>query len=132
MRPNCPVCNSIQTKLKTKNNFYILLNFYKCKNCGNEFIPKPKKNKGGCLWSITKLILSFIFLGVILAWLFNDDSSQNNNKTHSNNSELMLTSDKVDIKEVETKVNKVKTDSIKDSLDRSETLSIKTEIRESE
>lgn len=69
MRPRCPVCNSIQTKLTSSNSVLLPFTNYKCKNCGHSFVLRDQK-KGGCLWSITKYTLSAICLGLFLLWLF--------------------------------------------------------------
>lgn len=70
MRPRCPVCNSIQTKLSSHNSILLPFSNFKCKNCGHDFVLKDQKKKGGCLWSIIKYSLSAIFLGLVLLWLF--------------------------------------------------------------
>ena len=127
MRPNCPVCNSIQTKLTSQNSIFLPFSNYKCKNCGHDFVLKHQKKKGGCLWSIIKFTLSALFLGLILIWLFKDDLPQQSNATseHTRVSENTYHEDEInDIAEQKQ--------SIKDSLDPSDTLSIKTEIRKSE
>jgi transposase-like protein len=69
MRPRCPVCNSIQTRLSSSNSILLPFTNYKCKNCGHNFILR-EQNKAGCLWSILKYTLSAICLGSFLLWLF--------------------------------------------------------------
>ena len=85
MRPNCPVCNSIQTKLTSNNSVLLPFSNYKCKNCGNDFVLRDQKKKGGCLWSIIKYTLSAIFLGLILLWLFQDDVPKRTKESAVNN-----------------------------------------------
>ncbi|WP_180085009.1 hypothetical protein [Acinetobacter sp. YH12145] len=129
MRPNCPVCNSIQTKLTSQNSIFIPFSNYKCKNCGHDFVLKHQKKKGGCLWSIVKFTLSALFLGFILIWLFKDElPQQSNTKTHDT-SEQMLLSENTHYEDETNGINDMEPkQSIKDSLDPSDTLSIKTEI----
>ncbi|MBJ9909503.1 hypothetical protein [Acinetobacter bereziniae] len=129
MRPNCPVCNSIQTKLTSNNSVLLPFSNYKCKNCGNDFVLRDQKKKGGCLWSIIKYTLSAIFLGLILLWLFQDDVPKRTKESAVNNvktpTELTIKSNSED-----HKIDKIQ--SIRDSKDMNDTLSIKTEIRESQ
>lgn len=129
MRPNCPVCNSIQTKLTSNNSVLLPFSNYKCKNCGNDFILRDQKKKGGCLWSIIKYTLSAIFLGLILLWLFQDDVPKRTKESAVSNvktpTELTIKSNSED-----HKIDKIQ--SIRDSKDMNNTLSIKTEIRESQ
>jgi len=129
MRPNCPVCNSIQTKLTSNNSVLLPFSNYKCKNCGNDFVLRDQKKKGGCLWSIIKYTLSAIFLGLILLWLFQDDVPKRTKESAVNNvknpTELTIKSNSED-----NKIDKIQ--SIRDNKDMNDTLSIKTEIRESQ
>ncbi|WP_407513499.1 hypothetical protein [Acinetobacter baumannii] len=129
MRPNCPVCNSIQTKLTSNNSVLLPFSNYKCKNCGNDFVLRDQKKRGGCLWSIIKYTLSAIFLGLILLWLFQDDVPKRTKESAVNNvktpTELTIKSNSED-----HKIDKIQ--SIRDSKDMNDTLSIKTEIRESQ
>lgn len=76
MRPNCPVCNSIQTKLTAQNSILLPFSNYKCKSCGHAFVLKHQKKKGGCLWSIIKYTLSALLVGLILLWVSEDDLPQ--------------------------------------------------------
>lgn len=131
MRPNCPVCNSIQTKLTSQNSIFLPFSNYKCKNCGHEFVLKHQKKKGGCLWSIIKFTLSALFLGFILIWLFKDNLPQHSKITTHDASEQTPVSENIHHKDETSEVTEQK-QSIKDSLDPSDTLSIKTEIRKPE
>lgn len=127
MRPTCPVCNSIQTKITAKQSIFTSGLLYKCKNCGHAFVLLPEKKKGGCLWSITKFGLSALFLLIVLTWLFREDSPQqsNNEDTKLNNipEKTVISEERPHLKHKE---------SIEDSQDMSDTLNIKTEIRNSQ
>lgn len=134
MRPTCPVCNSIQTKITAKQSLFTQGLLYKCKNCGHSFLLTsndnlPKK-KGSCLWSITKFILSALLVFIVLMWFFKEDAPQKSNEKNSNlntMSENEFVSD--DTNESDTVEDKK---SIEDSQDMSDTLSIRTSIRENE
>ena len=127
MRINCPVCNSIQTKLSAQNSVLLPFTNYKCKNCGNSFVVRHKP-KGGCLWSLMKITLYVLILGVAVIFFLIHEAS----KEHQKDSDSMNTSSEHSQAQETENISTEKKQTIKDSLDPSDTLSIKTEIRKSE
>ena len=128
MRINCPVCNSIQTKLSAQNSVLLPFTNYKCKNCGNSFVVRHKP-KGGCLWSLMKITLCVLILGFALIFFLTHEASKELQK--DSDSMNTTSSEHSQVQETE-KSSTEKKETIKDSLDPSDTLSIKTEIRKPE
>ncbi|MEQ1203028.1 hypothetical protein ABLT98_04170 [Acinetobacter baumannii] len=64
-RPNCPYCNSKQTRFaSSKSN--IFKSQFSCKNCGQSFSIENQlyESKGGCLKSLFKLTFWVIIVGI--------------------------------------------------------------------
>lgn len=145
MRPTCPRCNSIQTKYKSSKPLLMLLEFHKCKNCGYEFVPKTEKKKSGCLGSFFKIIFTAILFLLFLGWLFSDDAPQKSSKTTETKNiawepkqDTQKEVNIEDAKKIETQVESEEEniannqESIENSQDMSDTLNIKTVVREAE
>lgn len=125
MRPRCPVCDSIQTKLQSNKNILALLNIYTCKNCGHEFVLAPEKPKG-CLWSLMKIIFGCLALLIVLLWIFKEDILKENIEIRDSSLPLSQTVEQV-LPVTETKQSA----SIEESQNMEDTLSIRTEVRNS-
>ena len=86
------------------------------------------KPKGGCLWSLMKITLYVLILGVAVIFFLIHEAS----KEHQKDSDSMNTSSEHSQAQETENISTEKKQTIKDSLDPSDTLSIKTEIRKSE
>lgn len=137
MRVRCPSCNSIQTKLMSKFTFETLGGTHKCKNCGNRFFlnevktqevsKKSKSFFSGCLGLLIKIFIFIICISLLLAIFVQDDEPKKKIKEEESSfSEKAL---KIDSKQ---EYKDISSESIRDSDNPEDTLSIKTTIRDKE
>ncbi|KAF1013163.1 MAG: hypothetical protein GAK29_04737 [Acinetobacter bereziniae] len=139
-RPNCPHCGSIQTKYNSKQSNLSEL-IYKCNNCGYQFIinvnleplqrsintSAPKK-KGSFLGKLFKWMIIFIIAFLAISYAL--DAIKPSGKPNSKKPVEVQTS-RSSIQDPFDKESKSKQDSIENSTNQNDTLSIKTTIRES-
>ncbi|MEQ1067265.1 hypothetical protein ABLB96_14965 [Acinetobacter sp. XH1741] len=145
-RPNCPYCNSKQTRYKSTESG-LLTSTYTCKNCGQSFsVNNPvfeqssNKPKGGCLKWMFKFIL-YLIIGLIIFAAYvaiTDDhpkkdkaktTLQENSKPNSPKEEFSEEAEKAAHEYIPTEEDYKKHESIADSKNQSDTLHISTTIR---
>lgn len=146
-RPNCPYCNSKQTRYKSTESG-LLTSTYTCKNCGQGFsVNNPvfeqssNKPKGGCLKWIFKFIL-YLIIGLIVFGAYiaiSDDnpkkdksktSLQENSEPNPSKDEFTEEAEKAAHEYIPTEEDYKKHESIADSKNQSDTLNITTTIRD--
>lgn len=137
----CPYCGSVQVKaMSNQPKKYprpldpIALQEwqkgYDCKKCGNDFIVRPPKPLG----FFTKLcgwILLIIIGSIIYAAISSPNKNQSSSLKQTESKPVEIQNSRSSIQDPFEKESERKQESIENSTDQNDTLSIKTTIRES-